>query len=65
MVGSRRETNRRWRLEIRASPTMGGALHGVSAEEEVVATGGGGVVREATVNMLRLLLLHGVDEERN
>lgn len=54
-----------WRLVVGASPTMGGALDGVTAtEEEMVAAGGGGVVGETSVSILRLFLLHGVDKKR-
>lgn len=63
MVGSRREISGR-RLEIGASPTMGRTLDGVTTKEAVVAAAGGGVVGEATVHTVGLLLLHGVDEER-
>lgn len=43
---------------------MGRTLNGVTTKEAVVAAVGGGVVGEATVHTLGLLLLHGVDEER-
>lgn len=64
MVGTWREINGGWRLEIGTSPTMSRSLDRITAKEAVVATAGGGVVGEAAVNILGFLLLHGVDKER-
>lgn len=44
---------------------MGGTLDGVSGEEEVVASAGGGVLGQAAVKASRPLFLHGVEKERD
>lgn len=64
-VGQMTEIDGGWRLVVGASPAMRGAFDGVTAaEEEMVTAGGGGVVGETSVSMLRLFLLHGVDKKR-
>lgn len=65
MLRTGREINGGRRLEVGARPAVGGTLHGVSGEEQVVAPPSGGVLGEAAVSVLRPLLLDGVDKERD